>query len=155
MSTVKCLNCPEQISSKAEECPSCRFPAKWNLGKCRSCDKPLARTKHRFRSPYTYVVEGTTKGGDRIQHSPCPTCGEPQPLLTLIDRLKKVVPVAAFVALAGATFVGMRSYNVELLWSLVAAFVGGGIGAGLGVYAIRYFWIILVGGAVLYLGLRK
>ena len=155
MSTVKCLNCPEQISSKAEECPSCRFPAKWNLGKCRACDKPLARTKHRFRSPYTYVVEGTTKGGDRIQHSPCPKCGEPQPLLTLIDRLEKVVPAAAFVALAGATFVGMRSENVGVLWSLVAAFFGGLIGAGLGVYAIRYFWIILVGGAVLYLGLRK
>lgn len=155
MSTVKCLNCPEQISSKAEACPHCQFPAGWNLGNCRACAAPLARAKHRFKSHYTYVVAGTTRGGDRIQHVPCPKCGEPQPLLTLSDRLEKVVPVVAYVALAAATFVAMRSDNVGFLWSLVAAVFGGLIGAGLAVYAVRYFWVMLIGGVILYLSFRR
>lgn len=63
---------------------------------------------------------------------------------------------AAFVALGAATFFSLRSnYSVGPWWSLVGAWFGGLIGAGLAMFAMRYYWAILVGGAALYLFFRQ
>lgn len=69
---------------------------------------------------------------------------------------EKVAVLAGFWSLFAATFFAMYFKNsVGLLWSIVAAFLGGLIGAGLTVFAARYYWVILVVALILYLIFKR
>lgn len=82
---IKCEKCGFDISKKAKQCPRCYNATTLEvMDNCRSCGKKLVRNNHFSKYFSTYMKDGTTTRGKYIiEHTPCPYCGDPKPLLVL------------------------------------------------------------------------
>lgn len=84
---TKCKNCGNAISKIAKKCPNCGSLTKQEkMDNCRSCKKPLVRSKHLSINYSETIQNGTTKILAYNTHSPCPYCGDPKPLITVSSK---------------------------------------------------------------------
>lgn len=117
ISVVNCANCGNQLSARAKECPKCHYPTPQNTEYCRVCGAALPRNRHRHVNSYTYTYlrDGTTQYGQAINvaHSPCPNCGEPQPLKRVTDPFLPVLPALIAIALLLAGGIWLYNRNTE------------------------------------------
>jgi hypothetical protein len=115
MDLVNCGSCSAKISAGADRCPKCgarneRKPVE--LMACRVCGSELEKAAHRRYSVSAGgVYNGTTQYHSSLEHSPCPKCGEPKPLLRPYDDVHEKWLLSGPAVLAGlvwiATFTGL------------------------------------------------
>lgn len=123
MNTTTCKNCNNTISKEADVCPKCNTPTYTPAkiyAECRVCGEKLLRDSYRTMCTVLgnrHVEKGNKWGGAfcYIKHTPCPKCGDPQPLkcfwdtivaqvlLFLMVSLGGIVSFMCFLALAGFT----------------------------------------------------
>jgi len=86
MALVKCGNCSADMSANAQTCPRCGRPAKAvKFEQCRACSTPLDPRLYRPTELVGSIKDGTTTARNYARHVPCPKCGEPKPLASVLE----------------------------------------------------------------------
>jgi hypothetical protein len=92
MLLVACEKCGGKVSKNAKACPHCNQPlAKIKWLPCRICGENLEELKHRVEIGGRYRT---------ACHTPCPKCGEPEPLQKFTDTARGQF-VASFIKING------------------------------------------------------
>jgi len=132
---IACRNCKAMMSRLARFCPACGSPHPLNIGHCRICKTMLPYSEYRRPPPQSSQVVvvvsgsgstsfGSSGGGFRVTHIPCPKCGEPEPLRAkrefFLWRLLFVLPwIVAFLGVVLLTTTeNMNRFMPQLLNSV-------------------------------------
>jgi len=105
MALVKCRNCSTQLSANARTCPNCGQKTKpVRFQTCRACSTPLDPSVYAASHWASSIKDGTTTGRYVTIHTPCPKCGEREPLAATWETpfgkfvVYVVVPVMLLIA---------------------------------------------------------
>jgi len=106
---VKCPSCGNTVSVRAKVCPKCRAAVNGrapNMQPCRSCGELLDVNINVGVRTSSYLVNGNTRYVQQNTYTPCPKCGDEEPLIRYVNkrdtsavRILSIVFIIASVAI--------------------------------------------------------